>query len=58
MFGNIAFDASTAIDRHNNFRNIFQANLMLFRYIIIQEVLFNTIIDSTDARLEKHGQIL
>jgi hypothetical protein len=31
MFGNIAFDPTTAIDRHNNFRNIFQANLMLFR---------------------------
>jgi len=31
MFGNIAYDPTTAIDRHNNFRNIFQANLMLFR---------------------------
>ena len=31
LFGNIAFDASTAIDRHNNFRNIFQGFLMLFR---------------------------
>ena len=35
MFGNIAFDPTTAIDRHNNFRNIFQANLMLFRYEIV-----------------------
>ena len=35
MFGNIAFDPTTAIDRHNNFRNIFQANLMLFRYSIV-----------------------
>jgi Ion transport protein len=34
MFGNIAFDPTTAIDRHNNFRNIFQANLMLFRYTV------------------------
>ena len=34
MFGNIAYDPHTAIDRHNNFRNIFQANLMLFRYYL------------------------
>ena len=31
MFGNIAFDPETEIDRHNNFRNIFQAKIMLFR---------------------------
>ena len=39
MFGNIAFDPTTAIDRHNNFRNIFQANLMLFRYMIVSAKL-------------------
>ena len=33
LFGNIAYDSFTAIDRHNNFRNIFQANLMLFRWV-------------------------
>ena len=27
MFGNIAYDPHTAIDRHNNFRNIFQVYL-------------------------------
>ena len=31
MFGNIAYDPETEIDRHNNFRNIFQAKIMLFR---------------------------
>ena len=31
LFGNIAYDSNTAIDRHNNFRNIFQGFLMLFR---------------------------
>ena len=31
LFGNIAYDPNTAIDRHNNFRNIFQGFLMLFR---------------------------
>ena len=29
MFGNIAYDPHTAIDRHNNFRNIFQVHLTL-----------------------------
>ena len=33
LFGNIAYDPNTAIDRHNNFRNIFQGFLMLFRYL-------------------------
>ena len=31
MFGNIAYDPHTEITRHNNFRNIFQAKIMLFR---------------------------
>lgn len=31
IFGNIALDSNTAIERHNNFRNIFQAFMMLFR---------------------------
>ena len=35
MFGNIAFDPNTAIDRHNNFRNIFQGFLMLFRFNLL-----------------------
>lgn len=35
LFGNIAYDPNTAIDRHNNFRNIFQGFLMLFRYNLV-----------------------
>lgn len=32
LFGNIALDSNTAIVRHNNFRNIAQAFMVLFRY--------------------------
>jgi voltage-dependent calcium channel N type alpha-1B len=31
LFGNIHLDSNTAIERHNNFRTIFQAFMMLFR---------------------------
>ena len=31
LFGNIELHSHTAIDRHNNFRSIFKAMLMLFR---------------------------
>ena len=31
MFGNIQLDPQTAIERHNNFRNVMQAFMMLFR---------------------------
>ena len=31
MFGNIALNPNTAIERHNNFRHIGQAFMMLFR---------------------------
>ena len=31
MFGSLAMDPSTAIERHNNFRHIFQSLLVLFR---------------------------
>ncbi len=31
LFGNIRLDANTAIERHNNFRNVAQAFMMLFR---------------------------
>ena len=31
LFGNIALDQNEAIERHNNFRTIFQAFMMLFR---------------------------
>lgn len=31
LFGNIALDSSTAIERHNNFRNVAQAFMLLFR---------------------------
>ncbi|QQP56291.1 Uncharacterized protein FKW44_000905, partial [Caligus rogercresseyi] len=31
IFGNIGLDANTAIERHNNFRHIGQAFMMLFR---------------------------
>ena len=31
LFGNIGLDAHTPIERHNNFRTIFSAFLMLFR---------------------------
>jgi len=32
LFGNIALNPNTAIERHNNFRHIGQAFMMLFRY--------------------------
>ncbi len=32
MFGNIKLDPVSAIERHNNFRNVMQALMMLFRY--------------------------
>ena len=32
MFGNIALNPNTAIERHNNFRHIGQAFMMLFRW--------------------------
>ena len=57
MFGNIAFDATTAIDRHNNFRNIFQANLMLFRYVYARLRIAKIInVGSIGVRLVKLGQ--
>ncbi len=31
MFGNIQLDPKSAIERHNNFRNVMQAFMMLFR---------------------------
>ena len=31
MFGSLAMDPETAIERHNNFRHIFQSLLLLFR---------------------------
>ena len=31
LFGNIALDSDTAIERHNNFRHVAQAFMMLFR---------------------------
>ena len=31
LFGSIALDSHSAIERHNNFRNVFLAFLMLFR---------------------------
>ena len=32
LFGSLKMDPSTAIERHNNFRHIFQSLLCLFRY--------------------------
>ena len=31
LFGNIELDASTALERHNNFRHFFQTIMLLFR---------------------------
>ena len=33
LFGNLVIDSHTAVQRHNNFRHIFQSLLVLFRYI-------------------------
>jgi len=33
LFGNIALNPNTAIERHNNFRHVGQAFMMLFRYV-------------------------
>ena len=32
LFGNLVIDSHTAVQRHNNFRHIFQSLLVLFRY--------------------------
>ena len=32
LFGSIIMDSSTSIERHNNFRHIFQSLMLLFRY--------------------------
>ena len=57
MFGNIAYDPNTAIDRHNNFRNIFQANLMLFRWKLLN-LSFETDLHNfgSDAQQARLGQ--
>ena len=34
LFGSIIMDSSTSIERHNNFRHIFQSLMLLFRYRI------------------------
>ena len=31
LFGSLKMDPSTAIERHNNFRHIFQSLMLLFR---------------------------
>ena len=33
LFGSIIMDSTTSIERHNNFRHIFQSLMLLFRYI-------------------------
>ena len=33
LFGSIIMDSSTSIERHNNFRHIFQSLMLLFRYV-------------------------
>ena len=40
MFGSLAMDPETAIERHNNFRHIFQSLLLLFRYFSLAFLLF------------------
>jgi hypothetical protein len=32
LFGSLALVPNTAIERHNNFRHIFQSLMLLFRY--------------------------
>ena len=33
LFGSLIIDPQTSIERHNNFRHIFQSLLLLFRYV-------------------------
>ena len=35
LFGSIIMDSSTSIERHNNFRHIFQSLMLLFRYVCL-----------------------
>ena len=44
LFGNIAYDPNTAIDRHNNFRNIFQGFLMLFRCNLVVNIVLQLLL--------------
>lgn len=37
MFGSLAMDPETAIERHNNFRHFFQGLLVLFRCFLVPE---------------------
>ena len=32
LFGSLKMDPTTSIERHNNFRHIFQSLMLLFRY--------------------------
>ena len=43
LFGSLIIDPNSSIERHNNFRHIFQSLLLLFRYVVyIVLLLYNT----------------
>ena len=33
LFGSLQMDPTTSIERHNNFRHIFQSLMLLFRFV-------------------------
>ena len=50
MFGSLAMDPSTAIERHNNFRHIFQSLLVLFRQAITITITILLLLITTLSR--------
>ena len=46
LFGSLIIDPNSSIERHNNFRHIFQSLLLLFRYVVYI-VLFSIFREST-----------
>ena len=60
LFGNLVIDSHTAVQRHNNFRHIFQSLLVLFRYaeelpILIIKLYRSRLTSPSVCRIFKKG---
>ena len=57
LFGNLVIDSHTALQRHNNFRHIFQSLLVLFRSVIIISNTFIVLFKSSSSTIFCFSQV-
>ena len=58
LFGNLVIDSHTALQRHNNFRHIFQSLLVLFRFVEYITDLFDNLDQGQFWKLQKLSNMI